>query len=185
MRARINGVAAQMKKFDYFFGLELERKCLFIVDNLSRSLQASTMSACEGQEIVKSSVKTLQSMRNEENLFWKYVERRLSEIDVSTPELPCPRKVPLRFEVGEATPEYPITVQDHYRRIYFEVINFIVSATTGRFQQKGFQILQKLEVVLTQSDASRELVNEVSQFYGSKIIFRHNLLHYIMILTNQ
>ena len=85
MRARINGVAAQMKKFDYFFGLELERKCLFIVDNLSRSLQASTMSACEGQEIVKSSVKTLQSMRNEENfnLFWKYVERRLSEIDVS------------------------------------------------------------------------------------------------------
>jgi hypothetical protein len=53
MRARIVGVAAQMKDFDYFFGLELGRKCFSIADNLSRSLQASTISACEGQEVVK------------------------------------------------------------------------------------------------------------------------------------
>ena len=44
------GIAAQMEKVDYFFGLELERKCFSIVDNLSRSLPASTMSACGGQD---------------------------------------------------------------------------------------------------------------------------------------
>lgn len=84
MRARIVGVAAQMKDFDYFFGLELGRKCLSIADNLSRSLQASTISACESQEVVKLSLKTLQSMRSDEhfNLFWKYVERRECEVDV-------------------------------------------------------------------------------------------------------
>ena len=60
-----------------------------------------------------------------------YVECRLSEIDVSTPELQLRRKIQLQFEV-EATPEYPITVQVHYRRIYFEVIYFIVSAIIGR-----------------------------------------------------
>ena len=55
-----------------------------IIDNLSRSLEASTMSACEGHDTVNLSVKTLQSMRSEEqfNLFWKYVEVRSSEVDV-------------------------------------------------------------------------------------------------------
>ena len=45
MRIRIIGIAAQMEKFEYLFGLELGRKCFSIVDNLSRSLQASTMRA--------------------------------------------------------------------------------------------------------------------------------------------
>ena len=50
MRARIGGVAAQMENFDFFFGIHLGRKVLSIVDNLSRSLQAKTISACEGQK---------------------------------------------------------------------------------------------------------------------------------------
>ena len=50
MKARIIGVASQMQKFNYFFGIEFGRKCLLMVDNLSRSLQATRMSACEGQE---------------------------------------------------------------------------------------------------------------------------------------
>ena len=35
MRAWIIGVASQMEKFDFFFGVELGRKCLSMVDNLS------------------------------------------------------------------------------------------------------------------------------------------------------
>ena len=89
-KIQIMGIAAQMEIFKYFFGLELGRKCFSIVDNLSRSLQRSTMSAREGQDTVKLSVKTLQSMRSEEqfNLFWKYVEVRSSKVDISTPALP-------------------------------------------------------------------------------------------------
>ena len=34
MRARIIGVASQMEKFEYFFGVELGRKCLNVFDNL-------------------------------------------------------------------------------------------------------------------------------------------------------
>ena len=65
MRARIIGVASQMEKFDYFFGVELGRKCLSMVDNLSRSLQATKMSACEGQSIVKKIVQSLQLIRSD------------------------------------------------------------------------------------------------------------------------
>ena len=111
MTARITGVASQMEKFDYFFGVELGRKCLSMVDNLSRALQKATISACEGQTIVKKTVQALESVRSDRDfdLFWKYLEQRTTEIDVSTPILPRRKKVPRRFEVGEATLEYPTT----------------------------------------------------------------------------
>ena len=86
MRARITGVASMMEKYQYFFGVELGRKCMSMVDNLSRSLQAATISACEGQGIVKKTVQSLQSIRNDEayDLFWSYLEKRHCKIDVST-----------------------------------------------------------------------------------------------------
>ena len=52
MRARIHGVAAQMKAFDYFFGVSLGCLLLQQGDNLSRTMQRADMSAAEGQEVV-------------------------------------------------------------------------------------------------------------------------------------
>ena len=56
-----------------------------MVDNLSRALQSATMSACEGQGIVRT-VQSLQSIRTDKNfdLFWQYLERRCSKVNVST-----------------------------------------------------------------------------------------------------
>ena len=67
-RARITGVAAQMEKFEFFFALELGRKILNMIDNLSRSLQAKHMSACEGQKLVQVTLSALQSIRSDEQL---------------------------------------------------------------------------------------------------------------------
>ena len=64
MRARIGGVAAHMEHFNFFFGVKLGRKILHIVNNLSRTLQSVTMSACEGQELVSVTIRTLQSIRS-------------------------------------------------------------------------------------------------------------------------
>ena len=87
MRARIGGVAAQMKKFDFFFGVELGRKVLNMADSLSRSLQAATLSACEGQQVVRTTLATFQAIRTDEcfYLFWEYLEARRSSADVSPP----------------------------------------------------------------------------------------------------
>ena len=176
MRARIIGVASQMEKFDYFFGVELGRKYLSMVDNLSRSLQATKMSACEGQSIVKKTVQSLQLIPSDEqfNLFWKYLEQRLSKIDVSPPALPRRRKAPRRLEVGEGAPEYAATVEDHYRRIYCEVIDILLAAIQERFAQKGFQVLKKLETLVVDNCPSVEILHEVAEFYGSD--FHHERL---------
>ena len=45
-----------MEKFDFYFGIELGRKVLGMADNLSRSLQATKLSACGGQQIVNTTL---------------------------------------------------------------------------------------------------------------------------------
>ena len=81
VRARIGGVAAQMERFDFYFGVELGRKLLNIVDNLSRTLQATAISACEGQKIISLTVATLQSIRSDEifDMFWEYIENHFHD----------------------------------------------------------------------------------------------------------
>lgn len=180
MRARIGGVAAQMERFDFFFGVELGRKILSMADNLSRSLQEKSISACEGQKLVSLTLASYQSIRSEDcfDLFWEYVEGRRSKADVSSPTLPRQRKAPRRFEEGEGTSEYPSTAKDYYRRIYFEGIDLITSAIRNRFDQKGFQILQKLETVLTTIEQAQqsEALKAVVAFYGTDFHSQDRLL---------
>lgn len=58
--AHVNGVATQMRCFDYFFGAYLLRNVLRHTDNLSKTMQHTKMSACEAQSITKMTVTTLQ-----------------------------------------------------------------------------------------------------------------------------
>ena len=59
-RARINGVASQMRTFEYFFGVHLLYSILRHSDNLSKTMQHTKMSASEGQHLAKMTVTTLQ-----------------------------------------------------------------------------------------------------------------------------
>ena len=77
--------------------------------------------------------------------------------------------MPRRFEIGESAPEYPDTVQNHYQRIYFEVLDVLKAAIEGRFQQKGFQMLQKLEAMLVDKNLGIEVAQEVIEFYGDDL----------------
>ena len=94
-RARIAGVAEQMEKLELMFGVELSRKLLSMVDNLSRSLRSKKIQNV-GQQLASQ---TLQQIRSDEcfDLFWKYVDKRQSSPEVSAPSLPRKRKVPHRF----------------------------------------------------------------------------------------
>ena len=93
---------------------------------------------------------------------------------MSPPALPRRRKAPRRLEVGEGAPEYAATVEDHYRRIYFEVIDILLAAIQERFGQKGFQVLQKLETLVVDNCPSVDILRELAEFYGSD--FHHERL---------
>ena len=141
-KATIHGVQAQMQTFDYFFGLRLGILLLGHSDNLSTSLQAENLCAVEAQKIAKSTVNKLKKMRSDEkfNLFWKDVENKAAIFDVDPRRLPRKKRVPARIKEclgGSAAPEFDDDVVSHYRKIYYESLDYIINATedrSGRFQ---------------------------------------------------
>ena len=169
MRARVLGVAAQMEKFSFFFGIELGRKVVNMADNLSRSLQSATISACEGQQIVKTTLAIYATIRTDEyfDLFWDYLEPRRSLVDVSSPVLPQRRKVPWRFEVGTGVSENLDTPKYHSKKIYFEVIDFVMATIKDRFEQRGFHMLAKLERVVTTKEPAQADIEDITSFYST------------------
>lgn len=64
VRARIISCTCdtQMKTFDLFFGLHLSQRLFAHTDNLSRTLQSSSLSATAGQNLAHLTVTTLQSI---------------------------------------------------------------------------------------------------------------------------
>ena len=80
MRARIGGVAKQMESFDFFFGLELGRIVFSMSDNLSKALQGSSISASDGQSLMKMTLVAFQAIRSEDSLvcFGKQLKENVS-----------------------------------------------------------------------------------------------------------
>ena len=93
-KARIQGVSSQMQTFMFLFGNMLAEMVLRHTDNLSRALQHQIMSAAAGQEVTKMTVKTLQSLQNDEcfDLYWAKVTSAADSMEVDEPNLPCQHK---------------------------------------------------------------------------------------------
>ena len=83
-RARLIGVS---KTFEYYFGAVVAQLILSHSDNLSRTLQKADISAAAGQDVAELTVKTLISLRSEENfnLFWKKLQLLMKELDINEP----------------------------------------------------------------------------------------------------
>ena len=66
MRTRIIGVCSCMKTFDFFYGIRLGELVLKHSDNLSKTLQSPRLSAAEAPRIVAITLKTLESLREDD-----------------------------------------------------------------------------------------------------------------------
>ena len=63
VKARINGVAAIMKTFGFLFGLILAERILKHTDNLSKTMQTSSMSAVEARSISQTCITVFNKIR--------------------------------------------------------------------------------------------------------------------------
>ena len=66
VRGRIIGCQPQMKKFDFFFGLNLSQRIFSHTDSLSETLQKAGMSATSGQYNVNLTKDALKKIRNDD-----------------------------------------------------------------------------------------------------------------------
>jgi len=172
-KARIQGVAAQMNNFDFFFGVFLCEIVLRHTDNLSKTLQSKVCSAAEGQKLADLVVKTLQAIRNEDSfdLFWLKVLKSAESFEFE-PELPRQRKRPRRYEEGEASSEFHTNPKEYFRQLYYEAIDLIMSSIKERFEQHGYEIYSNLEQLILKSCRGEEATYEfefICQFYQGDI----------------
>nr|XP_034336066.1 zinc finger MYM-type protein 1-like [Crassostrea gigas] len=153
IRSRIIGVKTQMQSFDFLFGVSLGYEILRHTDNLSRTMQKNDLSAAEGQHITELYLTTLSEMRNEDSFdtFWESLNNKLDDLDVSEPRLPRRRKMPKRFETGNASPEFATFNKELYRQMYYEALDLVMSCVKERFDQPGFRVYRHLEDVLLKS----------------------------------
>ena len=171
MKARVQGVAAQMMKFDYFFGVSLGLLILNHSDNLIKTMQKARISAAEGQVAAAMTVSTLKSLRNDASfeLFWQKVAISAADLPIDEPALPRRRKRPCRFDDGSA-PTFHVTVEEHYRVIYFEALDFITHCIDERFNQPGYKTYTNIEALLLKAAAAQPYEEELTfvlSFYGS------------------
>lgn len=73
------------------------------------------------------------------------VGRLCDETETAGPSLPRKRKAPKRYEVGEAEGYHSPTVEEQYRRYYFEAIDLVTHAIDERFDQPGYATIEILK----------------------------------------
>ena len=175
IKARIQGVAAQMRTFHFYYTASLAELVLCHTDNLSRALQKKTISAVEGQQIAEQVKKTLMSLRTDvhASTFWRSVTAKADRLDVSDPCLPHKRKRPARYEYGEAAPEFSETPEHHYTvTAYNQAIDVIVTCLEDRFDQQGYRVYSRLEQLLLKACKGESYTEElgiITEHYGADL----------------
>lgn len=161
-----------MQKFEYYFGIYLGDLILRHSDNLSKTLQKTDISASEGYEVAKMTLQTLSSLRSDENfkLFWEQVTKTARELDISDLLLPWQRKMPKRYEIGNAQPEFADTPDHYFKCIYFEALDLITTCILERFDQPGFAVYHNVQDLLIDAAKGNSYQSELEfilNFYGS------------------
>ena len=71
-----------------------------------------------------------------------------SDVNVNNPMLPRKRKVPKRFEQGDAPAEFHLTPRSHYRQVYYEALDLLVQAIDDQCNQSGYRTYYCLEALM-------------------------------------
>lgn len=117
------GVEATTNRFDFLFGLVLGERVLQHTDDLSKTLQALSLTASEGQQVADP----VKHFAEAFDLFWEKVQWLQREYRVDEPRLPRKRKAH-HLEVGCGENFHPSTAKEFYSQQYFERLDFVTSA---------------------------------------------------------
>ena len=104
-------------------------------------------------------------MRTDQNfdLFWTDVNSKAEALAVDEPTLLRRRRRPpsrINDYYGKAAPEFPADVMSHYRRIYFESLDCIISVIRDRFDQEDYRIYVQLGNLLLKASKGDNFIKE-------------------------
>ena len=136
-----------MERFDFFFGLHFGGQLHSHTDNLSKHLQGTKAAAASGQGLALANLtkETLTKMPSDQSFDYLYgnIPARAKACLVNQ-RFRC---TSARLEAGAGAPSYPQTAKHHFRRVYYEAVDLIVSA----IYQESFSSYAQMETLLVKA----------------------------------
>ena len=150
------------------FGLVLGRNLLQHTDSLSVCLQRKSLSASEGQTMAAMTIRTSKTMTADDTfvLFLKDVTTLAEHNLVNAPGLPRRRRLPARYEDGDAPVGFDETQDSRYRHVYFEALDKFTISIADCSDQHDHNIYMNCESLLLKIAIGEEF-DTVTELYGS------------------
>ena len=121
------------------------------------------------------------------HFFWSKVTKKTNQLNIDKPALPRKRKRTVRYESGNATPEFQSSVEEYYRQAYSEVFDVICSTIQDRFRQPAYQLYLNLEQLLLNAVRKENYSSEfdfVTKFYESDLNVHALEMQLLIFATN-
>ena len=148
---RAGGILAQLEKFATYFGLRLSFLIFGATEQVSISLQRKDTTVediLRAKDLVKAHL-ARQRKDDAFDTFYTDVVAKASDL-TEEPKLPRYRRPPRRLDDG-ATPHRFSSPKEHYRHLYFEVIDLLREEIEQRFSQTSLEVPQQIEQLLLAS----------------------------------
>jgi hypothetical protein len=160
-----------MRKFEFFFAVNVLHLIIDVFERLSASIQTPEMTMDVALATADMAITKLNALRNDEGYenFWISLEKKRDNAAVDEPKLPRKRKAPRRIEEG-SQPVFHATPKDFFRPIFLETIDLSVMSLTERLNTDGVKLTQKVENLLILSSQLDKKAMELPPFIS-------NLLH--------
>lgn len=142
---RANGV---LDKFVIFYGLSLLILLFSITEQLSTTLQTK---ADDSVHAVNVCIRTLERLITAEEFTRFFTKVKNEAVTLcAKPELPRARRPPKRVDDG-ATPHVFSSIDEYFRKEYYEAIDLIKGELESRFSKPNFVLVREIEKVLFSS----------------------------------
>ena len=136
--AKCGCLLAQFRKGVTVLGLKIAVSVFSLLEQLNKSLQAKEATISGMIESVQMVTAELKRMRNEEgfSMIMTDISKLVELHDLDEIVLPRARRPPSRF-CGQAEHHTPTTAEEHYRALYYLIIDTATAQLTSRFSTDG------------------------------------------------
>ena len=150
------------------YGFKVSMMVLDHTENLSATLQTTSLCAADTQETARLVVDTITRLQNEQDAtsFYGMVKIKADQLSLEQPSLPRKRKVPNRVNFlhgyKESASHHHEKCNDFYRAQYFAAIDNVTETIINRFDQPDYQMYIHIEQTLLKGAAELDVDQHIN-----------------------
>uniref|UniRef100_H2ZVP5 TTF-type domain-containing protein n=1 Tax=Latimeria chalumnae TaxID=7897 RepID=H2ZVP5_LATCH len=161
---KANGFLLHLQKFDTYFTLMLLLLVFSCAEKVNTALQSHKLHFHQAELMIKTLKENITQLREGFTQFWSKTSETREGLDLESPSILRPRKVPRHFDDG-ALPHTFQSLEELYRQKYYEVIDCVTNFLCNRFTSSVFTHMTEIEkFVIGKGDCEN-----ISNFYKNDI----------------